>query len=74
VSTSHECPADGCTRRVSQDMLMCRNHWFMVPKPLQRAVWDAYYGPGPGSLPHFEVITAAIDAVNKKLAEKRSAS
>ena len=45
---------------------MCRNHWFMVPRPLQRAVWDTY-GACPGEPPHREAMRAAIDAVNRKL-------
>lgn len=63
---THECPANGCTRRVAFDMLMCRTHWFMVPRPLQQAVWDTYYG-GAGTPPHVEAMGAAIDAVNRKL-------
>lgn len=65
---SHECPATGCTRRVGIHMLMCRPHWYMVPKPLRDDVWDAYAGGmGAGSGEHTDAITAAIDAVNAKL-------
>ena len=65
---SHECPVMGCTRAVSAGMLMCRSHWHMVPKALQRAVWAAWGdGLGAGSLAHTRAITAAISAVNRKL-------
>lgn len=61
---SHECPRNGCTRSVPQRMLMCRNDWFKVPKHLRDAVWDAYYGPGPGSSEHNQAIHDAIQSVN----------
>jgi hypothetical protein len=69
ASTAHNCPAAGCTRRVGQRMLMCRAHWFMVPKPLRDAVYDAYRdGLGAGSPAHRDAILAAVEAVNAKLA------
>lgn len=49
---------------------MCRPHWRMVPKPLQRAVWAAWRnGLGAGSPEHAAAIRAAIKAVNAKLTE-----
>jgi hypothetical protein len=63
--TSHECPADGCKRRVGTAMLMCRTDWFRVPKPLRNAVWAAWReGAGAGSPEHQAAISAAIRAVN----------
>jgi hypothetical protein len=41
----HECHAIGCTVSVPPRMLMCRKHWYMIPKPLRDAVW-ATYVPG----------------------------
>lgn len=38
----HTCHAIGCDVPVPPRMLMCRRHWFMVPKALRDAVWDAY--------------------------------
>ena len=71
MSTSHECPATSCTRRVGAHMLMCRPHWFMVPKPLRDDVWDAYSGgAGAGSVEHVDAIRAAIAAVNARLEAK----
>jgi hypothetical protein len=49
-------------------MLMCRSHWYMVPKPLRDAVWNAWAnGRGAGSPAHRDAITEAIEAVNRKL-------
>jgi hypothetical protein len=38
----HVCHATGCNVPVPPAMLMCRKHWFMVPKPIQNEVWRAY--------------------------------
>jgi hypothetical protein len=47
---SHACPGPGCKRNdIDDKYLMCATHWGQVPKPLQKAVWNAYYGPGVGS-------------------------
>lgn len=68
----HSCPATGCTRRVGQRMLMCRPHWFMVPKLLRDAVWEEYAGGlGAGSPAHRDAVLAATRAVNEKLAANR---
>ena len=39
---AHVCHATGCNTKVPPKMLMCRRHWFMVPKPLRDAVWREY--------------------------------
>jgi hypothetical protein len=38
----HHCHARGCTTPVKPEMLMCLRHWRMVPRKLQKAVWDTY--------------------------------
>jgi hypothetical protein len=49
-------------------MLMDRAHWYMVPKPLRDAVWDAWRnGAGAGSAAHMDAIAAAVEAVNAKI-------
>jgi hypothetical protein len=39
---AHHCHARGCATAVPPEMLMCRAHWRMVPRAVQRAVWAAY--------------------------------
>jgi hypothetical protein len=39
---THNCAAIGCHTQVAASMLMCRRHWYMVPKPLRDLVWAAY--------------------------------
>jgi hypothetical protein len=63
----HRCHAIGCQVEVPPRMLMCRAHWFRVPRPLQNEVWRWYRkgqeirkDPSPEYL---AAMAAAIDAV-----------
>jgi len=38
----HRCHAIDCTTQVHPRMLMCRRHWYMVPKDLRDRVWREY--------------------------------
>lgn len=39
----HACPIDGCRNtRVPDGIFMCARHWRLVPRPLQKAVYEAY--------------------------------
>jgi hypothetical protein len=62
---SHLCPAAGCRQPVSPDRLMCRPHWYQVPKPLRDAVWVTWRsGTGAGTPAHTAAILAAISAAS----------
>lgn len=37
-----QCPVDDCDQVPAADQLMCRRHWFMVPKLLRDEVWSAW--------------------------------
>lgn len=68
--TTHTCHAKGCQVPVAPKMLMCRKHWYMIPKPLRDAVW-AEYRPGQEidkrpSAEYLKVMRAAIAAVAEK--------
>lgn len=72
----HTCHADGCDTRVPPRMLMCRRHWAMVPRALQRAVWDTYQpgqerldGSAYPSCDYLDAARAAVDAVAAKEAQ-----
>lgn len=78
--SEHRCHARGCTTPVPPEMLMCKKHWYMVPLPIRRRVWNAYR-PGqcddkrPSQRWH-EAATDAIRAVfekETKAREKRDA-
>ncbi|MEX2450939.1 MAG: hypothetical protein WD407_08805 [Rhodospirillales bacterium] len=38
LSNSRKCPIKGCRAAIPHARLMCKLHWFMVPKPLREAV------------------------------------
>jgi hypothetical protein len=64
TATTHPCPAGDCSVQVRADRLMCRSHWYQVPRPLRAAVWATWRsGAGAGTLAHAEAITAAVRAV-----------
>ena len=39
---SHVCHATRCKISVPPAMLMCKRHWFMVPKRIRDEVWRTY--------------------------------
>jgi len=39
---SHHCHATACKTEVPPEMLMCRKHWYMVPRELRMRVWATY--------------------------------
>lgn len=41
----HHCHARNCHVPVPRAMLMCKKHWFMVPREIRNLVW-MYYQPG----------------------------
>jgi hypothetical protein len=64
---SHHCHATACKKSVPPEMLMCKRHWFMIPKPLRDRVW-ATYRPGQcddwkPSAAYCEAAKAAVIAV-----------
>ena len=62
----HECPAPGCKASIPHHMLFCRQHWFMVPKPLRDEVWRTYRDEA-GSADHRQAVAAAVDYVRGRL-------
>lgn len=42
---AHTCHAFNCETSTPPKMFMCAQHWRMVPKPMQDAIW-ASYTPG----------------------------
>lgn len=34
-----ECPIEGCPNGRADKQLMCKRHWYMVPKELRDKVW-----------------------------------
>ena len=66
MTPTHQCSVPGCGRSLPLDMLMCRAHWFRVPKALRDEVWAAWrqYQRGTLGLDELrEVQQRATDAV-----------
>lgn len=42
MNNAHTCHAIDCDMLVPPKMLMCRDHWKLVPQTLQDAVWLHY--------------------------------
>lgn len=66
---AHPCHAIGCNVAVPPKMLMCLPHWRMVPRALQKRVWDTYV-PGQErrkdpTADYLAAATAAIRAVHQ---------
>jgi hypothetical protein len=57
----HTCHARECEKTVKPELLMCGRHWRMVPRVIQRAVWDTYR-PRPSAAWH-KAASAAIGYV-----------
>lgn len=67
---NHPCHATRCNVEVPPAMLMCRRHWFMVPRLIQIAVWTAYRkGQEVDKRPseaYMDAYRRAVNAVDQK--------
>lgn len=66
----HLCHAEECKTPVPPRMLMCKTHWFMVPKKDRDLVWDLYV-PGQEitktpTMEYLDHVMHCIDVVAKK--------
>ena len=58
------CPIPGCGYQIDPSRLMCRRHWYTVPKELRDRVWATWRsGHGAYSREHQEAVRGAIGAV-----------
>ena len=40
--TTHHCAALDCAAKIPRKMLMCKPHWYALPKPMRDAIWSNY--------------------------------
>jgi hypothetical protein len=66
---SNRCPIDGCDTRIARSRVMCRKHWYMVPRPLRDDVWTTYRRDGVLSEEYQDARDAAIAAVEMEEAD-----
>lgn len=71
------CPVDVCDAQRLSHHLMCRRHWLMVPRDLQRKIlnsWGVHGGRGAprGSEEHWEACADAVETVNWLLSHQET--
>lgn len=49
MSGTHVCPEPTCELQVPFGHLACKNHWWMVPSALRRALSSAWNNGSPGA-------------------------
>ena len=61
---ARRCRIPGCTATVSPERLMCRPHWYQVPKHLRDLIWATWRsGAGVLSPAYRHAVRQAITAV-----------
>ncbi|HEX9551842.1 MAG TPA: hypothetical protein VF983_01440 [Streptosporangiaceae bacterium] len=64
------CPIPRCSRQIDPSRLMCRSHWYMVPKELRDQVWATWRsGQGACSAEHRGAVHRAVIVVLTAIAE-----
>lgn len=54
------CPVKGCENKHTRSVMMCRAHWFSLPKPLRDEVYRAFRYEGIISEAYFDARESAI--------------
>jgi len=63
-SGADECAAPRCHGQIDPSRLMCRTHWYTVPKELRDRVWATWRsGNGAYSKEHQDAVRMAVAAV-----------
>jgi hypothetical protein len=61
VPSARWCPVSSCSEPIDPSRLMCRHHWYQVPRQLRDLVWATWRsGEGADSLQHLEAVRLAI--------------
>jgi hypothetical protein len=64
------CPIQRCSCQIDPSRLMCRRHWYMVPKDMRDRVWATWRsGQGAFGREHQDAVRAAIVAVLTAISE-----
>jgi len=66
----HRCPIPRCGSQIDVSRLMCRLHWYLVPKELRDQVWATWRsGQGAFSSEHTDAVHEAVTAVRSAVGE-----
>ena len=61
------CPIPGCGDLIDSSRLMCRRHWYRVPKHLRDQVWASWRsGQGAYSREHHDAVRMAMAACRQR--------
>lgn len=63
----HRCPVPGCEDPVTENQLLCRSHWFSVPREIRSRVW-ATYRQEAGTSAHLDACMDAVTAATEAAA------
>ena len=60
MTSLHKCPMPGCSIKIPQTKLACRDHWYELPAELRREVSASNRDRRPGSFDrHLTAVRAA---------------
>lgn len=69
------CPIQGCGAPIDPTRLMCRSHWYLVPKQIRDRVWATWRsGQRAFSPEHKEAVRKAIAACQATVASMGAAA
>ena len=64
--SAYRCPVSGCREQLDPSRLMCRSHWYQLPRQLRDLVWATWRsGEGALSSEHLEAVRLAICAAEQ---------
>ena len=63
------CPIRDCDRTARSNQVMCFEHWALVPKVLQKLIWQLWRQGNPEA-GHGEAVANAIEQVNARVAAR----
>lgn len=76
MTQKHNCAASRCPERVAPSILMCKKHWYMVPRDIRMRVLRSYQpgqekvGWSATTAEYQDAVRAAIEAVAIKEGHK----
>ncbi len=72
AAETHKCTVPACTRQIPVHRLMCRPHWYQVPKPLRDLIWATWRsGAGVFDPQYRDAVRRAIAAAGARPPGKR---
>lgn len=69
------CQVPRCDEQIDPSRLMCRGHWYRVPKQLRDRVWATWRsGRAASSVEHQSAVRMAVAASRERIGPERSLS